>query len=91
LNKFIINVVCQEFYLFIFAQVFVFVFLDHLGVLMLKINFKNNKEIYYFDEFPNKKYFEKQLLPQCQTCSKYFNIILNKKFKLLNEVQYTIL
>jgi hypothetical protein len=52
-------------FFFFFAQVFVFVFLDYLGVLMLKINFKNNKEIYYFDEFPNKKYFEKQSLPQC--------------------------
>jgi hypothetical protein len=50
---------------FFFSQVFVFVFVVCLGVLMLKINFKNNKEIYYFDEFPNKKYFEKQSLPQC--------------------------
>jgi len=52
LNKFIINIVCQEFFYF-FAQVFVFVFFDHLSVLMLKINFKNNKETTLMMNFKN--------------------------------------
>jgi hypothetical protein len=33
-------------------------------MLILKINFKNKKYIYYFNTFPNKNYFEKQFIPQ---------------------------
>jgi len=35
------------------------------------IDVKNKKN--YFDAFPNKKHFEKQLLPHFQTPSKYIN------------------
>jgi hypothetical protein len=35
-------------------------FSDRFNILMLKINFKK----YYFNAFPNKKYFKKQQLSQ---------------------------
>jgi hypothetical protein len=38
------------------------VLLDRFDMLILKINFKKIKNIYYFDVFSSKKYFEKQYL-----------------------------
>jgi len=33
-------------------------FLDYFNISMLKINLNKNKKNYYFDIFPNKKYFK---------------------------------
>jgi len=45
-----------------------FIFLDHFDVLMLKIIFKN--KVFYYDAFPSKKHFEKQVLLHFQIPSK---------------------
>jgi len=43
---------------------FFFMILNNFDVLILKINFKKIKNIYYFKVFSNKKHFKKQSLPQ---------------------------
>ena len=49
----------NTFYFFCFKLIFLGVF-RYFNMLMLKIIFKKIKK-YYFNIFPNKKYFEKQL------------------------------
>jgi hypothetical protein len=57
--------------LFVFMSVwkfdanYLFIFLEYFIMLILKIIFL--KYIYYFNVFPNKKYFESQQVLQSQT------------------------
>ena len=71
-------------------------FLNYFNTLMLKLNLKKYKNIYYFNLFKIKKYFKKQLISlNLQITHAFINkknyyLILKLKFTKANQIGFSL-